>query len=84
MTWDREQATLRAPAARCTAARSAAQRLTKLPHGRPVEVTGFTLKPVNFFGGNPGIDIPPERNHASKAECCKQVSIANGNGGSKL
>ena len=49
---------------------------------RPVEVTGFTLKPVNFFSGNPGIDIPPERNNASKAECCKEVSIANGNGGS--
>ena len=41
-------------------------------------MVGFSLKPVNFFGGNPGVDIPPERNAASKAACCKEISIANG------
>lgn len=39
----------------------------------PVEMVGFHLKPVNFFDGNPGIDIPPGKNAASK--CC----AANGN-----
>ena len=43
-------------------------------------MVGFTLKPVNFFGGNPGVDIPPERNAGSKAECCREISISNGNG----
>lgn len=32
----------------------------------PVETTGFSLKPVNFFDANPGLDIPPERNAASR------------------
>eukprot|EP00282_Hemiselmis_andersenii_P036548 CAMPEP_0169427548 /NCGR_PEP_ID=MMETSP1042-20121227/835_1 /TAXON_ID=464988 /ORGANISM="Hemiselmis andersenii, Strain CCMP1180" /LENGTH=660 /DNA_ID=CAMNT_0009537625 /DNA_START=22 /DNA_END=2005 /DNA_ORIENTATION=- len=34
----------------------------------PCEVTGFTLKPDGFSLGNPGIDIPPDANKASK--CC--------------
>ena len=54
------------------------------PCCRPVEVVGFSLKPVNFFGGNPGVDIPPERNAGSKAECCREISIATGNSSSKL
>jgi primary-amine oxidase len=39
----------------------------------PCEITGFSLKPDNFFLGNPGIDIPPEVNEASKLDttaCC--------------
>jgi primary-amine oxidase len=32
----------------------------------PCEVTGFTLKPDNFFSGNPAIDIPPDKNCASR------------------
>ncbi|KAK9802672.1 hypothetical protein WJX73_003875 [Symbiochloris irregularis] len=32
----------------------------------PVETTGFWLKPVNFFDANPGLDIPPEKNGASR------------------
>jgi primary-amine oxidase len=40
----------------------------------PVEVTGFTLKPYGFFTANPGVDIPFEKNSASKlhrGSCCK-------------
>ena len=32
----------------------------------PCEVTGFTLKPDNFFCGNPTIDLAPEKNCASR------------------
>ena len=32
----------------------------------PAETTGFFLKPVNFFSANPGLDIPPDRNTASR------------------
>ena len=32
----------------------------------PCEITGFTLKPDNFFSGNPAIDLPPEKNCASR------------------
>ena len=32
----------------------------------PVEVTGFSLKPDNFFTGNPAIDSPPEVNGTSQ------------------
>ena len=34
----------------------------------PVEQTGFWLKPANFFDANPGLDIPPEFNAASREE----------------
>jgi primary-amine oxidase len=41
----------------------------------PVEYVGFTLKPNGFFADNPAIDLPPERNAASKDQrspgaCC--------------
>lgn len=42
----------------------------------PAESAGFTLKPVGFFRGNPGIDIPYQANKASKL-CCSG-STANG------
>ena len=46
----------------------------------PVEVVGFTLKPVNFFDGNPGVDVPPERNTASKLNnCCQSDVDSSGN-----
>ena len=32
----------------------------------PVEVTGFSLKPDNFFTGNPAVDSPPEVNQTSQ------------------
>lgn len=40
----------------------------------PCEVTGFTLKPDGFFDGNPGIDLEPETNKASKLAngCCSK------------
>ena len=34
----------------------------------PCEMTGFALKPNGFSDGNPGIDLEPEKNTASK--CC--------------
>ena len=43
----------------------------------PAESAGFTLKPVGFFRGNPGIDIPYQANKASTL-CCNGIS-ANGN-----
>ena len=49
----------------------------------PVESAGFTLKPVGFFRGNLGIDIPYQPNAASKL-CCgsanghSQGAAANG------
>ena len=48
----------------------------------PVESTGFTLKPVGFFRGNPGIDVPYQANKASKLCCHKDVmnGHANANG----
>jgi len=41
----------------------------------PCEVTGFTLKPDGFFGGNPAINLPPSKNEASTlsseiTSCC--------------
>ncbi|ODN02138.1 Copper amine oxidase 1 [Orchesella cincta] len=32
----------------------------------PIESTGFTLKPNNFFTTNPGLDVPPPRSSKSK------------------
>ena len=32
----------------------------------PCESTGFSLKPFNFFTGNPTIDLPPETNESSQ------------------
>jgi primary-amine oxidase len=42
----------------------------------PVEYVGFKLKPNNFFSGNPAMDLPASRDHASvqddqPASCCK-------------
>jgi primary-amine oxidase len=38
------------------------------------ETTGFTLKPADFFAGNPAIDLPPDTNKQSKLDqqsgCC--------------
>ena len=41
----------------------------------PVEYVGFTLKPNGFFAENPAMDLPPDRNSASrdnrdKGSCC--------------
>jgi primary-amine oxidase len=41
----------------------------------PVEYAGFILKPNGFFADNPALDLPPERNAASKDQrspgaCC--------------
>ena len=40
----------------------------------PVECTGFMLKPSGFFAENPAMDIPPDRNNASRdnrgPNCC--------------
>jgi primary-amine oxidase len=38
----------------------------------PCEITGFTLKPDNFFDGNPALDLPSEINRASTSteRCC--------------
>ena len=40
----------------------------------PVEYTGFTLKPNGFFAENPAMDMPPDRNGASRdnrgPDCC--------------
>ncbi|DBA72671.1 TPA: putative terpene-alkaloid biosynthetic cluster [Trebouxia sp. C0005] len=44
----------------------------------PVESAGFTLKPVGFFRGNPGIDIPYQPNAASKLCCGSANGQANG------
>jgi primary-amine oxidase len=43
----------------------------------PVEYAGFTLKPVGFFAENPAMDLPPDRNSASRdnrgsSSCCDQ------------
>lgn len=32
----------------------------------PKESVGFHLKPVNFFDGNPGINLPPGPNKTSR------------------
>ena len=32
----------------------------------PVEYVGFTLKPNGFFAENPAMDLPPDRNSASR------------------
>jgi primary-amine oxidase len=34
----------------------------------PVETVGFQLKPFGFFAWNPALDLPPERNAASREE----------------
>jgi primary-amine oxidase len=35
----------------------------------PVETVGFMMKPYNFFGRwNPTLDVPPDRNAASREE----------------
>jgi primary-amine oxidase len=48
----------------------------------PVEVTGFSLKPDNFFSGNPAIDVPPEVNEASRlADGCR--GCGGGGGGNR-
>jgi primary-amine oxidase len=40
----------------------------------PVEYVGFALKPNGFFAENPAMDLPPDRNEASRdnrdASCC--------------
>jgi primary-amine oxidase len=41
----------------------------------PVEYIGFTLKPAGFFTENPAMDLPPDRNSASRdnreqGSCC--------------
>jgi primary-amine oxidase len=41
----------------------------------PVEYVGFTLKPNGFFAGNPAMDLPADRNGASRdnrdpSSCC--------------
>jgi primary-amine oxidase len=39
----------------------------------PCEITGFTLKPDNFFSGNPAIDLAPDKNCASRlADGCSE------------
>jgi primary-amine oxidase len=41
----------------------------------PVEYTGFTLKPNGFFAENPAMDVPADRNDASRdnrdGACCR-------------
>lgn len=44
----------------------------------PAESAGFTLKPVGFFRGNPGIDIPYQPNAASKLCCGATNGHSNG------
>jgi hypothetical protein len=34
----------------------------------PVETVGFMMKPYGFFTWNPTLDVPPERNAASREE----------------
>lgn len=34
----------------------------------PVKHTGFTLRPFNFFEGNPGLDVPPSESHGDSCE----------------
>jgi primary-amine oxidase len=46
----------------------------------PCEVIGFTLKPSGFFSRNPGVDLPPETNQASR-ECCDKPTVATEAGG---
>jgi primary-amine oxidase len=42
----------------------------------PVEYIGFTLKPNGFFADNPAMDVPGDRNHASRDNhgdaCCHE------------
>jgi len=40
----------------------------------PVETTGFSLKPFGFFTQNPGLDVPPGKNEASRLH----AAAANG------
>ena len=40
----------------------------------PVESTGFTLKPVGFFRGNPATDVPYQANRSSKL-CCSDDAV---------
>ncbi len=48
----------------------------------PVEHCGFLLKPFNFFDANPGLDIPPGTDMASKdnSQSCCQKSAGQHNG----
>jgi primary-amine oxidase len=46
----------------------------------PVETVGFMLKPYGFFTHNPGLDIPPGKNAASKLHCCNGTAAAAVNG----
>lgn len=47
----------------------------------PIETCGVMLKPVNFFLGNPGIDIPPSTRqstksaYATEATCCRKNNL---------
>eukprot|EP01117_Protostelium_nocturnum_P003737 TRINITY_DN1500_c0_g1_i1.p1 TRINITY_DN1500_c0_g1~~TRINITY_DN1500_c0_g1_i1.p1 ORF type:complete len:707 (+),score=228.57 TRINITY_DN1500_c0_g1_i1:347-2467(+) len=36
----------------------------------PVEYAGFDLKPDNFFGYSPAMDVPPAPSKANKKDCC--------------
>lgn len=51
----------------------------------PCEVVGFMLKPVNFFDGNPGVDLPAGGNAASElagvVKCCAANGVSVENGG---
>ncbi|KAF8068451.1 maoI [Scenedesmus sp. PABB004] len=49
----------------------------------PVEVTGFTLKPAGFFVANPGLDIPPGKNAASKLAAPANGCCGAGAGGAR-
>jgi primary-amine oxidase len=40
----------------------------------PVSTIGFKLKPVGFFDGNPELDLPPSKDHAS----CRHHGNGNG------
>ena len=37
---------------------------------QPCVTTGFKLMPMGFFDGNPGINLPPEKNDASCPAKC--------------
>ncbi|KAJ3300084.1 hypothetical protein HK104_004806 [Borealophlyctis nickersoniae] len=36
----------------------------------PVDVSGFMMKPLNFFTENPSVDVPPSVKSMSKLACC--------------
>jgi hypothetical protein len=41
---------------------------------------GFTLKPFGFFSKNPGLDIPPGKNAASKLHSASGTANGTTNG----